>query len=1452
MRIAAFLALVVSLASAVISGTPPNPVDGAEPQPLEILFLGDDGHHQPFDRFLQLEPVLAARGIRLSYTARTSDLNAANLARHDGIVIYANHTRWSKAEESALLDYVASGKGFIPLHSASYCFIESPDYVELVGAQFQRHGTGTFRVESVLPEHPILRGYGGFESWDETYVHTKHNEKDRTVLEVREEGEEREPWTWVRTHGKGRVFYTAWGHDERTWSHPGFQNLVERGIRWACGQDPAIVEPYAEAPRMNPKREDVQPFAHVEAKVPYYPAGRPWGTIGEPIRTMQAPLEPEESLKHMVTPAGFQPRLYASDPRIVKPIAMAWDERGRLFIAETLDYPNEFKPEGEGRDRIQVLEDTNGDGAADRFQVFADKLSLPTSIAFSRGGVIVHQPPRTLFLRDTNGDDVADERRVILDGWSLSDTHAGPSNLHYGFDNWMWGILGYAGFNGEAGGERHSFRQGFYRFRPDGSKLEFLRNTNNNSWGVGFSEEGIAFGSTANGNPSVHLPIASRYYERVRGWSTEVLGGLAGNPRMHVITDKIRQVDYHGAYTSAAGHALYTARVYPRELWNRTAFVCEPTGHIVAAFTLDPVGASFRSRNAWNLLASDDEWTAPIMAEVGPDGHVWVIDWYNYIVQHNPTPRGFQTGRGAAYETDLRDKKHGRIVRIVYEGAPPPKRRSLAGASPAELVEALRDDNLFWRRHAQRLLVERGEKDVVPALIAMVAGQDVDGIGLAPGVVHALWTLEGLGALDGSSSGATAAATAALRHPSASARRNAVAVLPRGDAGTRSILEAGLLADRDAQVRLATLLALAESPPSAEAAKAVADLLEEPRIARDRWLRDALTCAAAANDAAFLRTAAAGGAAAPGAQVLGLIERVAEHHARGRDATSAASLLGAISGAGPRAGPMVAGLARGWPEDVPVKLDETSERLLQELFEKLPEENRGRLAALAGRWGSRALEAQARAIAASFLAKVEDEKESDRSRTESARRFMDISRLDPEAPGKLLALAGGRAAPELASALIEAAGRSDVPATGAAIIEILASLTPAARSAAVKVLLGRAEWTRVLLAALDSGSLDAGDLTLDQKQALAAHPDRSLAQEARKVLARRSELPSPDRQAVLDELMPLASKAGDAARGKDVYTKQCARCHLYGTEGQKIGPDLTGIAVHPKAEVLSQIIDPNRSVEGTYRVYTAIAKDGTVVNGLLLSESRTALELVDTDAKKHAVQREDLEQLVASAKSLMPEGFEKQIPPEDMVNLLEFLVQRGKYLPLPLDKAATVVSTRGMFSSEESRRESLVFQDWGPKTFEGVPFHLVDPQGGRKANAILLHGPQGNIPPRMPRAVSLPCNAPAKAIHILGGVSGWGFPGGTKGSVSLIVRLHFEDGVTEDHPLLNGEHLADYNRRVDVPGSTFAVALRGRQLRCLAVVPKKTGTVKEIELVKGEDDSAPIVMAVTVETAAHP
>jgi putative membrane-bound dehydrogenase-like protein len=1205
--------------------------------------------------------------------------------------------------------------------------------------------------------------------------------------------------------------------------------------------------------QMTPKRKDVKPFEYVPAKVPFYPAGKAWGTTGEPLTKMQKPLEPAESLKHMVTPVGFEVKLFAAEPQIRRPICMAWDERGRLWIAETVDYPNNRQPAGKGHDRIVLCEDTDGDGLADKFTVFADHLSIPTGFTFYKGGILVVQAPDTLYLKDTKGTGKADLRRVLFTGWGTRDTHAGPSNLHYGLDNWIYGICGYSGFSSIVGGEHVQFGQGFFRFKPDGSKLEFLRSTDNNSWGLGFSEEGILFGSTANGNPSVHLPIPNRYYERVRGWSSSVLKGIAGNAPIHPITDKVRQVDFHGHFTAAAGHALYTARTYPRLYWNRTAFVCEPTGHLVATFPIRPEGASFRSHNGWNLLASDDEWTAPIAAEVGPDGNVWVIDWYNYIVQHNPTPPGFKTGKGNAYETPLRDKTHGRIYRLVYKGAKEQPRFSLAGASPQKLIETLRSDNMLWRLHAQRLLVERGKRDVVPELVKLVRDGSTDAIGLNVGAIHALWTLHGLGALAGSNAEALAATVTALKHKSAGVRRNAALVLPPTKTSAEAILKAGLLRDVDPQVKLAALLALADMPPSrANVSGELIAALMDKLLLQDRWLRDAATSAAAAHAFELLHDLATWHwiRKEEPTRLTPFVERIAEHYARGAPIKTINALLkGLPAELESLQAAIIAGLVRGWPKDHPAKLDAQAEKALADLAPRLPLATRGQLVLLSERLGSKALAKYAAEIAAGLLTEVTDEKASASVRVAAAVRLIDFRPTDAAAVKKLLALVTPRTSPELARGILSAVGHSEAPVTGQALADLLPSLTPGVRPAAVRVLLGKTTWTPALLEALEKGRVPLSELSLEQKQALAAHPNPTVARRARTLLAKGGGLPNPDRQKVIDELMPLTKRTGDVALGKIVFKNHCAKCHVHSGEGAKVGPDLTGMNVHPKDHLLIEIMDPSRSVEGNYRQYVLTTRDGRVMTGLLASESKTAIELVDAEAKHHTVLREDIDELQATTKSLMPEGFEKQLSADDLVNLLEFLTHRGRFLPLPLEKVATAVSTRGLFYSKDSPIERLVFDDWGPKSFEGVPFRLVDPQGDRRPNVVLLYGPQGTLPPKMPKSVTLPCNASAKAIHILGGVSGWGYPYSPKGLVSLIVRLHYTDGKTEDHPLRNGMEVADYIRRVDVPGSKFAFELHGRQLRYLAIHPKRSAVIQNIELIKGADRTAPLVMAITVETA---
>src|SRR6476620_1724733 len=205
-----------------------------------------------------------------------------------------------------------------------------------------------------------------------------------------------------------------------------------------------------------------------------------------------------------------------------------------------------MQPMGQGHDRIKICEDTDGDGRADKFTIFADKLSIPTGFVFYKNGIIVVHSGLTEYLQDTDGDLKVDSRTVLFKGWGTEDTHAGPSNLRYGFDNWIWGTVGYSGFNGTVGGKQVRFGQGIYRFKPDGSALEFIRSSNNNTWGLAFTEDNIVVGSTANGNASMYMPIPNRYYEAVNGFSATVMGTIADSQKFYPLTEKVRQVDFHG------------------------------------------------------------------------------------------------------------------------------------------------------------------------------------------------------------------------------------------------------------------------------------------------------------------------------------------------------------------------------------------------------------------------------------------------------------------------------------------------------------------------------------------------------------------------------------------------------------------------------------------------------------------------------------------------------------------------------------------------------------------------------------------------------------------------------------------------------------------------------------------------------------------------------------------
>ena len=597
------------------------------------------------------------------------------------------------------------------------------------------------------------------------------------------------------------------------------------------------------------------PLQRLPGEVPNY-EHRP-----EPVK-FQAPLAPKDSMRYTQVPADFDLQLFAAEPEVVKPIYIAWDERGRAWVIEARDYPHGLVDEGQpGKADIKICEDTDGDGKADKFTIFADKLNLATSLVFVNGGVIVSEARHMVFLKDTNGDDKADVRQVLLPGWGTGDTHAMQSNLARGFDNWLYGAVGYSNFRGTVGTNDLQFGQGIFRFKADGSALEFLYQFNNNTWGFGQNAFGDVFGSTANGNPTFYGYLPATMLNSTqpgpprRGFRNGAGAGNGGGDetkqirrlssalsmapgmRMHPNTPNVRMVDNFGGYTAAAGHAFMISDGLPARFEGK-ALVNEPTAKLIGMMDIQRNGGGYKALDGLNFLASSDEWMSPIFSDVGPDGAIWVIDFYSFIIQHNPTPSpqsaGIQatTGRGGAYMTEknLRDQTHGRIYRVVWKDGPKSPIKSLAKAKASELVPALDSANQFWSLTAQRLIVDNKMTDAAPGLKKRVRS----GAG-GTGALHALWSLEGIGALDKDTH------QAALLDKDAALRRNAIRALPANETGRKLFFSSPVIQDPDLITREAAFVKLAEFSTIPEIQTVVAQLSRVAANTNDAFLNDALT-----------------------------------------------------------------------------------------------------------------------------------------------------------------------------------------------------------------------------------------------------------------------------------------------------------------------------------------------------------------------------------------------------------------------------------------------------------------------------------------------------------------------------------------------------------------------------------------------------------------------------------
>ncbi len=430
------------------------------------------------------------------------------------------------------------------------------------------------------------------------------------------------------------------------------------------------------------------------------------------------PLSPAEAIRKMTVPEGFTVELVAGEPDIVNPVAMTFDERGRIWITESLEYPR--LESGPGRDRIKILEDTDSDGTADKISVFAEGLNIPSGIAVGYGGVWVANSPDILFLQDSDGDGKADKQEVVVTGFGRDDTHELPNSLTWGPDGWLYGLNGV--FNQSRvsqAGKQFDFTCALFRIHPRTREFQLFAEGTSNPWGVAWDTEGNAFVSACVIDHLWHL-AESGYYIRQGGpypphtW-----------PMGSIVEHKHQKAAYCGIH-------FFDSDAYPAEYRERL-YMGNVHGGAINVDVLSRHGATYRGTPAPDFLTANDAWFMPVVQKTGPDGCLYILDWYDR----------YHCYQDARRDSPGIDRLKGRLYRVRYRDTPRAGHFNLAAETDEQLIARLASPNVYFRDIAQRLLSERSSSSVRVKLEQLVGDESA----ARKTRLHALWALVGGGAL---------------------------------------------------------------------------------------------------------------------------------------------------------------------------------------------------------------------------------------------------------------------------------------------------------------------------------------------------------------------------------------------------------------------------------------------------------------------------------------------------------------------------------------------------------------------------------------------------------------------------------------------------------------------------------------------------------------------------------
>lgn len=953
---------------------------------------------------------------------------------------------------------------------------------------------------------------------------------------------------------------------------------------------------------------------------------------------------------------GFRIEAFAAEPLVADPVAMEIDENGNIYVVEMHGYPLDV----EGSGKVKLLKDTDADGLPDEATLFAENLILPTGIMRWKEGVVVTDAPDVWYLEDTDGDGKADIKEKILTGFARSNPQHNLNSPVYGLDNWIYlaheGTVSTKFFHDMFGDEGSTIvfpdKPGVslprnadgrnVRFRPDTYELEAM--SGESQFGITFDKWGRQV-LNSNAHHLFHEVIAARYLQRnphlavpdataympTYGQGVEVFP-ITQNPQHQLLTDV-------GTITSACGVTWYQGDLFPDE-FEQVTFVAEPVHNLVHADVISEEGATFAANRLLEnkeFLASEDSWFRPVNFYVGPDGAMYVIDYYRQIVEHPEWMSEEINESGQLYNgTDM-----GRIYRIVPEEASVsnPFDIQLGEADNAELVEKLAHPNLWWRRHAQRLLIDRKANEQAENLQQLVRKSPS-----AAGRLHALWTLEGLGLSD------EAIIREALQDEEAGIRDNAIKIaelhLEAYPALKNSLYQ--LAEDEDPKVRFQLLCTLGEIN-EARAQEIAWQILQ--RDLGDEWVQYAALSTAAGQEDTWLTRASTElntPEAAPFfSKLAGVIGRsgnlkaidklIAQASQKEEGATwQAAALSGLADGLAARseALPRQEKYQQQLLALIRPDTDPAIRRASMDLLNSIGLPNRSMLS-------------QTLAHAAEAL----DNRNADPEWRTDAIQFLATAAPD-EYSGQLTSVIHPQEAILVQKAAIRSLGKSREVEPCTFLLDQWTSLTPELRDEAINTFGSSEERMLLLLDAVEKSQVDPSTIGWRRSVRLMNNDYESVRNKARQLLASTE----PNEAEVVKAYRPALSLQGNALGGQTVFEQACARCHTYaGNHGTPIGPDLSTVRNRSKQAIMEDILMPNKSIADGYELWEIQLNNNRTLAGIISAESVSALTLTDLSGKQSSIQRSDIQSLEASEYSAMPSGLENQIDHQQMADLLEFL-----------------------------------------------------------------------------------------------------------------------------------------------------------------------------------------------------